>query len=525
MAENPIQPAQEAAQPNLPASGVRVKELIATSGLLNLIEGLTTRRHAILAVAVVLSIICFVFGAWQLRRDHAAALLSAEQAVIAQVDLLSSALIHLPNEPALTQFVVEHGPRLPAGWVIGLIGPDGAPLAISPVGSPAAAAIASLDRSGVEPGRRFVRYAALPTGGSAIISAAAVPPSGAVLALAVPTASVLSTWQEGMPFAVALMLLPGFLTALLGYLSLSEGQRGDEIEAQLKRKERRFETAFTDTLAQAAEIERRFQEDTAMRAAELAEAIERANQAEQVKSELLAAASHELRTPLNAIIGFSEIMVSGVLGPLGHAKYQEYISDIHRSGKRLLYVIDGLLTMARIKGNRTGLKPVEEDAGPILHECAALVRPFAEERQLRLVGKVGKPPAIIADRAALRQAVMNVLVNAIQFTEPGGRVTILCEPGETEVEISIHDTGIGISDPDLARLGAPFERANGSQGLGLGLAVAKSLIILQGGRFTIESAQGSGTTVRIVMPRADAKAAAADEAQTGLPEPDKAHAD
>jgi two-component system cell cycle sensor histidine kinase PleC len=245
------------------------------------------------------------------------------------------------------------------------------------------------------------------------------------------------------------------------------------------------------------------------RTAELAEkyAAEktRAEEANQAKSKFLANMSHELRTPLNAIIGFSEIMESGMFGPLGADKYREYCNDIHGSGQYLLEVINDILDMSKIEAGRIRLDFEDLELDPLLAESIRVVSARANEKQLQLVSRISPDLHLRADRRALKQVALNLLSNAVKFTPAGGRVTVRGRTSDHCVVLSIADTGIGIAKEALAKLGRPFEQVESQlvkshHGSGLGLAIAKSLVDLHGGSMRIRSTPGSGTLVVVRLP-------------------------
>ena len=231
----------------------------------------------------------------------------------------------------------------------------------------------------------------------------------------------------------------------------------------------------------------------------------RAEEANQAKSKFLANMSHELRTPLNAIIGFSEIMESGMFGPLGAEKYNEYCSDIRSSGEYLLDVINDILDMAKIEAGRIRLDFEELDLDGLLAEALRVVSARAQDKQLELVAKISPELALRADRRALKQIMLNLLSNAVKFTPAGGRITVRGRAADGCIVLAIADTGIGIGKDALARLGRPFEQVESQltkshHGSGLGLAIAKSLVELHGGRMRIRSTLGKGTLVVVHMP-------------------------
>ncbi len=245
------------------------------------------------------------------------------------------------------------------------------------------------------------------------------------------------------------------------------------------------------------------------RLAELAEkyAAEktRAEEASQAKSKFLANMSHELRTPLNAIIGFSEIMESGMFGPLGAEKYNEYCTDIRSSGQYLLDVINDVLDMAKIEAGRIQLDIENLALEPLLGDAVRVVTGRAEEKRLAIAAAVAPDLRLDADRRALKQIALNLLSNAVKFTPNGGRVNIRGKTVQDCILLAIADSGIGISPDALKRLGRPFEQVEGQltkshHGSGLGLAIAKSLAELHGGRMRIRSQLGKGTVVLVWLP-------------------------
>ena len=245
------------------------------------------------------------------------------------------------------------------------------------------------------------------------------------------------------------------------------------------------------------------------RLAELAEKYAeektRAEEANQAKSKFLANMSHELRTPLNAIIGFSEIMESGMFGPLGAEKYIEYCSDIRGSGEYLLDVINDILDMSKIEAGRIRLDFEDLNLDTLLNEAMRVVSARAQDKQLDLVAKISPVLNLRADRRALKQIALNLLSNAVKFTPPGGRVSVRGRATDRCIVLSIADSGIGIAKEALAKLGRPFEQVESQltkshQGSGLGLAIAKSLVELHGGRMRIRSTLGKGTLVVVRLP-------------------------
>ena len=245
------------------------------------------------------------------------------------------------------------------------------------------------------------------------------------------------------------------------------------------------------------------------RIVELAENYEqekiRAEEANQSKSEFLANMSHELRTPLNAINGFSDIMKKEMFGPLGDPRYREYISDILFSGQHLLSLINDILDMSKIEAGKMSLNAETMSISEMVTQVLRIVRGRADENRLTLIHDDIEAHDIEADPRAVKQVLLNLATNAIKFTPEGGKVTLSVEPKSTGIIVRVSDTGIGISEEDIARLAQPFEQIDSQhsrkhEGTGLGLALSKSLVELHGGNFTIDSVLGEGTTVTFTLP-------------------------
>lgn len=241
----------------------------------------------------------------------------------------------------------------------------------------------------------------------------------------------------------------------------------------------------------------------------LVEARNVAERSDRAKSAFLAQMSHELRTPLNAIIGFSEVMRAGVFGPIGSPRYVEYIGHIESSARHLKDLIDRVLDLSRIE--QGGLRVVLEeiDIEPPVRQAVDMVGPAAAAAGVSLAFEVdgGHPPGrISADAAAVRQIVVNLISNAVKFSPRGSRVVAtLCGTVDGGVEIEVADQGIGIAQEDLPHVFEPFWQGgsaweSGRVGVGLGLAIVRSLVDQHGGRVDIDSAPGSGTRVRVRLP-------------------------
>jgi PAS domain S-box-containing protein len=240
---------------------------------------------------------------------------------------------------------------------------------------------------------------------------------------------------------------------------------------------------------------------------ELEAAQARAEAANRAKSAFLANMSHELRTPLNAIIGFSELMREKMFGPLGDARYTEYTSLIHNSGRHLLDLITDMLDMAKIEAGKMVLTPENMELAETLDDCLRTLQAQAAAAGITLSSDVTGNPVLFADRRAVKQILLNLLSNALKFTTQGGEIIVSAWEVQAHGYIAVRDTGIGIAEEDLARLGNPFEQAkvnpmHAQSGTGLGLALVKALVEKHGGQCTIESQLGIGTTVIVDFPLA-----------------------
>jgi two-component system cell cycle sensor histidine kinase PleC len=240
---------------------------------------------------------------------------------------------------------------------------------------------------------------------------------------------------------------------------------------------------------------------------ELSRALKAETRANAAKSDFLALMSHELRTPLNAIIGFSEVLGTEMLGPLGQPRYREYANDVHGAGKHLLALINDILDLSKAAAGKFELSCEEIAPADIVTECLRLTRGKAHEGGLRLTSDLMPGlPNLVVDRLRFKQALLNLCSNAIKFTPPGGEVHVTADydPGGRFI-LQVADNGIGMAPEQIPMALEPFRQiaspfARQKEGTGLGLALVKSLVECHDGKLEIESALKKGTKVRIILP-------------------------
>ncbi len=236
-------------------------------------------------------------------------------------------------------------------------------------------------------------------------------------------------------------------------------------------------------------------------------AHQQAEAANRAKSEFLANMSHELRTPLNAILGFSEVLMHEMAGPLGQPRYREYAADIHDSGRHLLAVINDILDLSKIEAGRVEIVDGEIEVEALAQKAVRLLAERAEHAGVE-IGLLSQPnlPLLIADERLVKQALLNLLSNAVKFTPRGGRIEVcLSLAADGAFCVRVRDTGIGIGEADLARVLTPFSQVESAlsrnfQGTGLGLPLTKSFIEMHGGSLELESRLGDGTEVTLRFP-------------------------
>ena len=238
---------------------------------------------------------------------------------------------------------------------------------------------------------------------------------------------------------------------------------------------------------------------------ELLSAKRAAEEASAQKSDFLAKVSHEIRTPLNAIIGFAEVMLEERFGPIGNERYKDYLRDIHASGGHVISLVNDLLDLAKVEAGRMELAFTSVNLNELVADGVTLMQPqAARERIVMRTSFAQKLPAVVADERSVTQIVLNLVANAIRFTEAGGQVivsTAITERGE--VVIRVRDTGLGMTAEEVEAAMQPFRQLATSRrggGTGLGLPLTKALVEANRGALKITSARDEGTLVEVLFP-------------------------
>ncbi len=228
--------------------------------------------------------------------------------------------------------------------------------------------------------------------------------------------------------------------------------------------------------------------------------------AEADRSRFLSTVSHELRTPLNAIIGFSDMLLQDLAGPLANERQRDYVGLVQESGQHLLSVVNSILDLAKIQAGTYTPATERFVVDKIVATARSIVSCQARAKQVR-VDVAGDQPLgeVLADKRALQQILINLLANAVKFTPEGGTVTVGGSRDDGRLELWVSDTGIGMAEGELHQIGRPFfqvvnDYTRQYEGTGLGLALVTGLVERNGGTMTIESAPGEGTTVTIAVP-------------------------
>ena len=236
------------------------------------------------------------------------------------------------------------------------------------------------------------------------------------------------------------------------------------------------------------------------------DALARAEAANLAKRRFISMVSHELRTPLNAIIGFSDMLINEERMRLDGPRRQEYAKLINDSGNHLLTVVNGILDMSKLETGDFEIAPEPFAPAQVIATCCDLLALKARETGIELSNRLPDSlPDIIADKRSFKQILLNLISNAVKFTERGGKVTVSAAIETACIVLTVEDTGVGISAEDLKKIGRPFFQARGTydrrhDGTGLGLSIVRGLIDLHGGGFEVVSEVGKGTRCTVRLP-------------------------
>jgi signal transduction histidine kinase/ligand-binding sensor domain-containing protein len=357
------------------------------------------------------------------------------------------------------------------------------------------------DRDWVDAGgRRTAYYTHLPPGDYRFAVRAANSDGiwndrGASVAFSVAT----PLWRAWWALLVYVAALVGAVAALVHLRVRSLARANALLEARVAER-----TALLDekvTQLEASERRAHQSEATAL-------------EASRAKSVFLSNMSHELRTPLNSIIGFSQILEDRLAGELSE-KHRRFLTNIHRSGEHLLQLINDLLDLSKIEAGRMELRAETLDPAPLIHELRELMRGISAEKRVEIELELPpRLPSLTTDPAKLRQVLLNLLSNAVKFSPAGSVVTVRASPlfageeplHEDGVRIDVVDRGVGIAPHHQELIFEEFRQvesdlARSSEGTGLGLALVRRLVDLQGGIIRLESTLGQGSTFSVFLPR------------------------
>ena len=249
---------------------------------------------------------------------------------------------------------------------------------------------------------------------------------------------------------------------------------------------------------------------------------------DQMKEELISLVSHELRTPLTSILGFVELLLEGEAGPLADEQ-QKFLTIVQGNADRLMGLVNELLELSRIEAGRMELHPIALQLAPLIQRVSDSLRPSIEGKGQRLTLELADDlPTVWADADRVTQILSNLLSNAQKYTRPGGAISVAAQGQAGSVCVAVSDTGIGLTPAEQAQLFTKFFRARNPatqavEGTGLGLAITRSLIELHGGRISVESAPGEGSTFSFTLPIAPnafrSAAPASPVSAAGVPRP------
>jgi signal transduction histidine kinase len=221
--------------------------------------------------------------------------------------------------------------------------------------------------------------------------------------------------------------------------------------------------------------------------------------------DFLAKVSHEVRTPLNSILGFTELMLEERFGPIGSKRYKQYIEDIHNSGQFALSLLNDLLDISKMEAGKFDLDFTAVDVSEVIEDCLSSLQPLAKRARTVLRTSVASDlPMVVADPRRLKQILLNLLTNAIKFTNEGGQVIVSGTMIAGELRLRVRDNGVGMTDDEIAFAMQPFHQLDTAprkqSGTGLGLPVTKALVDANRARFQLTSERGVGTSADVIFP-------------------------
>lgn len=266
-----------------------------------------------------------------------------------------------------------------------------------------------------------------------------------------------------------------------------------------------LELSKSDATSQIVGILGGIEEKVALRR-KVAEAKEANDRLDLAKGRFLATVSHELRTPLNSIIGFSDMLMHEMFGSFRDPRQKEYVDIIRQSGNHLLAVVNSILDVSKIEAGTYSTSFEPFPLREVVNSCTSMLSVQADAKAIKLTTAIASEVGELrADRRAVQQILINLVSNALKFTPDGGSVTVGARRLGARIHLWVRDTGIGIAEDDLDRLGEPFTQIQNAynrqfEGTGLGLSLVKGLVKLHDGTMSIESALGEGTTVTVTLP-------------------------
>lgn len=351
---------------------------------------------------------------------------------------------------------------------------------------------------------------------------------GRILFLNAPTAKLLEKEADDLRGHA----LSDFLTSkdrkkVGAFIKLPEGRSGSDFTAGVK-------VTFTDSEADERQVTLRLHalrerspikfcaflrstnetaSETAGRAAPGGKPKTDDDKSSKRRADFVARVSHEIRTPLNAILGFSDLILSESMGPIGNDKYKEYMNDIRDSGKLILSLVNDILDLAKAEAQAISVELKGMNVEASMRRVASILSRQAETHEIRLSINIAHPlPVILADERSVMQILLNLVSNAIKFSKPGDEVLISARPHDKDhVALMVTDTGVGMTEEDLERALSPYEQTETNDlvddqgkkvGTGLGLPISKALAEANRAEFRIESARDKGTRVQILFNRA-----------------------